>query len=74
MTETSLVRVVCPDCRHEFDVPDGAAEAQCSQCGEQIVWRSCLDTNEVFTVLKKWETWVHPGCETKHPVDLTHVL
>ncbi|MDP9093968.1 MAG: hypothetical protein M3N95_13810, partial [Actinomycetota bacterium] len=74
MTETSLVQVVCPDCRHEFDVPDGAAEAQCSQCGEQIVWRSCLDTNEVFTVLKKWETWVHPGCETKHPVDLTHVL
>jgi predicted RNA-binding Zn-ribbon protein involved in translation (DUF1610 family) len=74
VTETSLVQVVCPDCRHEFDVPDGAAEAQCPQCGEQIVWRSCLDTNEVFTVLKKWETWVHPGCETKHPVDLTHVL
>ena len=74
MTETRMVQVICPDCRREFDVPDGAAEAQCPQCGETLVWRSCLDTNEVFTVLKKWETWIHPGCDTKHPVDLTHVL
>jgi predicted RNA-binding Zn-ribbon protein involved in translation (DUF1610 family) len=74
MTETRMVQVICPDCRRQFDVPDGAAEAQCPQCGETLVWRSCLDTNEVFTVLQKWETWVHPGCETKHPVDLTHVL
>lgn len=74
MTETRMVQVICPECRREFDVPDGAAEAQCPQCGETLVWRSCLDTNEVFTVLKKWETWIHPGCDTKHPVDLTHVL
>lgn len=74
MTQTSLVQVICPDCRRQFDVPDGAAEATCPQCSEKLVWRSCLDTNEVFTVLAKWETWVHPGCETKHPVDLTHVL
>lgn len=74
MTETRMVQVICPDCRREFDVPDGAAEAVCPQCGEALVWRSCLDTNEVFTVLKKWETWIHPGCDTKHPVDLTHVL
>jgi predicted RNA-binding Zn-ribbon protein involved in translation (DUF1610 family) len=74
VTETTMVQVICPDCRRQFEVPDGAAEAQCPQCGEILVWRSCLDTNEVFTVLQKWETWVHPGCETKHPVDLTHVL
>lgn len=74
MTETAMVQVVCPECRQEFDVPDGAEEATCPNCSEVLVWRSCLDTNEVFTVLKKWETWVHPGCETKHPVDLTNVL
>jgi hypothetical protein len=69
-----MVQVVCPECRQEFDVPDGAEEATCPNCSEVLVWRSCLDTNEVFTVLKKWETWVHPGCETKHPVDLTNVI
>jgi predicted RNA-binding Zn-ribbon protein involved in translation (DUF1610 family) len=74
VTETAMVQVVCPECRQEFDVPDGAEEATCPNCSEVLVWRSCLDTNEVFTVLKKWETWVHPGCETKHPVDLTNVL
>ena len=74
MTETAMVQVVCPECRQQFDVPDGAEEATCPNCSEVLVWRSCLDTNEVFTVLKKWETWVHPGCETKHPVDLTNVL
>jgi hypothetical protein len=55
-------------------VADGAEEAQCPQCGETLVWRSCLDTNEVFTVLKRWETFVHPGCDTQHPVDLSHVI
>jgi predicted RNA-binding Zn-ribbon protein involved in translation (DUF1610 family) len=74
VTQAAMVQVICPDCRKQFDVLDGAVEAQCPQCGQPIVWRSCLDTNEVFTVLKAWETWVHPGCNTRHPVDLTEVI
>ncbi|MDP9117189.1 MAG: SHOCT domain-containing protein [Actinomycetota bacterium] len=74
MTEISLVQVTCPDCRRRFDVPDGAPEAQCPQCKSEIVWRSCLDTGEVFTVLRRWETWLHPNCNIRHVVDLSQVI
>lgn len=74
MTETIPVQVICPNCRSEFEVPDGTPEAQCAQCAENIVWRRCLDTDEVFAVLTSWSTWVHPGCDSQHQVDLTVVL
>jgi LSD1 subclass zinc finger protein len=70
MTAPETVEVVCPECRNTFMVPDGAPETTCPQCSEHIVWRRCLDTDEVFPVLTKWSTWIHPGCESVHVVDL----
>jgi hypothetical protein len=71
MTAPETVEVVCPECRNTFLVPDGAPETVCPQCSEHIVWRRCLDTDQVFPVLTKWTTWVHPGCDSVHVVDLT---
>jgi hypothetical protein len=71
MTAMKTVDVICPNCRGSFRVPDGAAETLCAYCNEHIVWRQCLDTGEIFPVLTKWETWVHPGCESVHVVDLS---
>ena len=68
---TATVQAVCPNCTRTFEVPDGAAEAACVFCGELIVWRRCLDTDEVFPVLWSWTTWVHPGCPSQHAVDLS---
>ena len=71
MTAPELVEVVCPECQNHFQVSDGAAEANCPQCNEHVVWRRCLDTDQVFPVLTKWTTWVHPGCNSVHVVDLS---
>lgn len=71
MTAPETVETVCPECQNRFLVPDGAAEASCPQCNEHIVWRRCLDTDQVFPVLTKWTTWVHPGCASVHVVDLS---
>jgi hypothetical protein len=71
MTAMKTVDVVCPNCKGSFRVPDGAAETLCAYCNEHIVWRQCLDTGEIFPVLTNWETWVHPGCESVHVVDLS---
>lgn len=67
----AAVEVICPGCQGSFLVPFGIAETLCPYCDEHIVWRRCLDTDEVFPVLTKWATWVHPGCESEHLVDLT---
>lgn len=67
----NAVDVICPACRHTFVVPEGIAEATCPACSENIVWRRCLNTDEIFAVLTSWETWVHPGCSSEHQVDLT---
>jgi hypothetical protein len=71
MTAPESVEVICPECQNHFLVPDGAPEAVCPQCKEHIVWRRCLDTDQVFPVLTKWTTWIHPGCDSVHVVDLT---
>ena len=71
MTAPETVETVCPECQNRFLVADGAAEATCPQCSEHIVWRRCLDTDQVFPVLTKWTTWVHPGCDSVHVVDLS---
>ncbi|MDT4893410.1 MAG: hypothetical protein QOE97_2445 [Pseudonocardiales bacterium] len=71
MTAMKTVDVICPNCRGSFRVPDGAAETLCAYCNEHIVWRQCLDTTEIFPVLTRWETWVHPGCQSVHVVDLS---
>lgn len=65
------VDVLCPNCQHEFLVPDGAAETLCPSCDEHIVWRQCLSTRSIFPVLSRWKTWEHPGCPSIHAVDLT---
>jgi hypothetical protein len=67
----AAVEVICPGCQGSFLVPFGIAETLCPYCDEHIVWRRCLDTDEVFPVLTKWATWVHPGCDSEHLVDLT---
>jgi hypothetical protein len=67
----AAVEVICPGCKGSFLVPVGIAETLCPYCDEHIVWRRCLDTDEVFPVLTKWPTWVHPGCSSEHLVDLT---
>lgn len=70
MTEPDLVQVTCPGCDCLFLVADGAAETECPESREHIVWRQCLDTLEIFPVLSSWSTWVHPNCASEHAVRL----
>lgn len=63
--------VICPNCQHEFLVPEHASETLCPSCDEHIVWRQCRDTGEAFPVLSSWTTWTHANCERLHTVDLS---
>lgn len=70
LSSVSMVSITCPGCQLPQQVPEGAKNTNCPQCGQEIVWRRCAQTNTTYPVLSKWTKWTHPGCKIRHPMKL----
>jgi tetratricopeptide (TPR) repeat protein len=70
LSSVSMVSITCPGCHFPQRVLEGIKKTNCSQCGQEIVFRRCEKTNMTYPVLSKWKTWTHPGCKIKHRMKL----
>jgi len=70
LSSGSMVPITCPGCHFLQQVPEGTKKTNCSQCGQEIVFRRCEQTNKTYPVLSKWTKWTHAGCKIKHRMKL----
>lgn len=62
----AVLTIRCPGCNRLITVPKAGVHDRCSECNEDIVYRTCKESGASFPILARWRTFTHDGCSINH--------